>query len=187
MSEITFNPETHEIRRGGIVMPSVTQAIPRPEFRISKSRLEQKRLDGVDLHSMLKAYLDTGNAFDPIIEQIGDWIESNRSSLGDVVEYEKFRFDEKHLFGGTPDIVFEKAVVDLKSSFYSPRIFSLQLAGYSILSTQAIRKTRKWFVIYPEKGKIRCKNVFDDRAEKIFIECVRRWHSTKAIELYLRG
>ena len=187
---LQYDDNKHEYRYKGVVIPSVTQVLPKIDFHMSESKLEVKRLEGKDTHSKIKMFFDTGDDFnDPFLMMLGVWMKTNKKLTGKLVQHEGQLFSKKHLFGGTPDMVFEEALVDWKSSLYAPKHFSLQLAGYNILTSEnkVIGKTKKWIILYPDGGVIKMKNVYNSLAEDVFIASVRKWQLERTIENYMKG
>jgi len=184
-----FDHETHRYTHEGKIIPSVTQIIPRPEFYCTPEQLENARLDGVENHAMVKLYFDTGDMYgDPYLVAFDKWLQENGSLLGDLLVYEEHLFSPTHFFAGTPDMVFEKAIVDLKRNFNHTKIHSLQLAGYHILSrAHTLKKTKTWIIVWEQNGKFKSRNVYDPRAEEIFLACLQKFKLEQAIESYMKS
>lgn len=187
--EIKFNEELHEYSVEGTTYPSVTQVLPKINFYCTKAQLEHARQDGIETHSKIKLFLDTRKTYgDPILEAFEDWLLSNESLVGQPVKWEHPMVSSKHKFAGTPDIIFEKALVDVKRSFQGPRRHSLQTAGYNILTREAkILDTKIHLIVYPDKGVYKAVNVYNPMAEGIFLSCVKQWYLKQQINNYING
>lgn len=174
---------------GGMPIPSVTDVLPRIKFNLPDVTMKIKRKNGLDNHSMLKMYLDTRETFgDPLLIKIDSFLKEHKKKLGKLQFYERPLVSREYLFCGRPDMVFENAIVDLKSSNYAPRHFSLQLAGYKILIDENYKyRDRKWIVIYPNDNEIIPVNVYDKMAVQLFFGQVKQWHFNKTVNLFLKG
>jgi len=170
-------------------LPHVTDIIPRPEFYCTPEQLENARLDGVENHAMVKLYFDTGDTYDdPYLIAFDKWLRENSPILGELITYEELMVSSKRLFVGQPDMIFKKAIVDLKRNFGNVKIHSLQLAGYSILARErGIAKTKTWIIVWEQNGKFKSRNVYDPRAEEIFLACLQKFKLEQAIELYMKS
>lgn len=177
MSAVIFDEATHRYSVDGVFFPSVTQVLPETRFFCTPEQLEAARQEGEDNHTMVKMFFDTGDTFgDPLLEAFSLWLNANRPALGDVVAYEKPMVSIKHRFAGTPDMIFEHAVVDLKRSPGNWKRHALQLAGYSIMAVEngLIKKPRVNIVLWYDGKKFKERNVFDPVAEGLFISLVKK-------------
>ena len=189
---LEYNDEKHEASYNGVAVPSVTTVLPKVNFYMPESELAIKRENGKERHEMVKLYLDTKHTYDdPFLIMIDEWLKSHKKLTGEMIHHEKKFFSKRHLFWGTPDMVFEDAIIDLKSTLYAPKIFALQMAGYAVLMKEhGLKKIKKWIVLYPSADRsftMKEKNVYNDKAEDVFIALVRKWHLEKTVELYLKG
>ena len=183
---LEYDDVTHEYKFKGAVIPSVTQVIPRPDFHMSEDRLKEKAEAGKERHSLIKMYHDTKDTFgDPLLIMLDEWEKENEYLTGKLIAYEVNLFSEKHKFAGRPDAIFEKAVVDFKSSWYGHHYNALQLSGYALLAAENNYKgKKKRIVIYPGKKKMLMKNVDDEQADGIFLMLVKKWHMEQEIKKY---
>ena len=184
-----YNDERHEYKFDGVILPSVTQVLPKFDFHCSAAVLEAARVEGIDNHSKIKMYLDTGENFDDAyIVAFQKFILDNTDTLGKLKSYEQNLYSVKHKFAGCPDIVFENAIIDVKRNIYDARQHALQLAGYSILcSENQIAKNKIWLIAYHDGIDFKFKNVYNEYAETIFLELVRKWYIDKNVETYFNN
>lgn len=170
--------------------PSVTEILPRQQFYVTDEQLEAARLDGVERHGKVRMYYDSnGDDFgDPFLEQYHAIINENAAMLGRFVCNEQSFISIKHKFTGTPDTIYEHAIIDLKRSKGSEKIHSLQIAGYNLLLHEAgIPKKKKWLIIYEQNGKLKIKNVFNPQAEAVFLALRKMYDLNQTIENYLKS
>lgn len=186
--------EDHTYRYNGVIVPSVNQVLPKPDLHQSQWSSEILMDRGKDRHSLIKMFFDfkmkeTFN--EPLLIMLSDWFKKHKKMLGGLICYEKMFYSARYRFAGTPDMIFERATVDFKSSFYAPRLFSLSVEGYDILANENIdKKKRLRIVIYPgsdRKFEMKHRNVFDPRASKVFLGAVFDWHYKQALNNYLKG
>ena len=184
-----YDPEKHEYTLNDKRLFSVTEVLPKMDFHCSPERLEETHIYGVENHGMIKLFLDTGDTFDdPYIMAFSEWLDENYPVLGKLLYHEQPMLSIKHAFAGTPDIIFEKAIVDNKRSFGDKKIHALQLAGYYLLAREkGIKKTKTWLIISFTNGKFKARNVYDDRAENIFLACLNRYKNDQLIDSYLKS
>jgi hypothetical protein len=187
--QLNFNPETHEYTLDGVVLPSVTQVLPETHFCVSEDRLEEIRQEGIDNHSLVKMFWDTGDTFgEPYLERFKALMEEIQPTLGQIIQYETPLASAKHRFAGTPDMVFGNGIVDLKRS-KPGRNVSLQLAGYALLSWENKITGKKGvrLAVWDNGTEFKMMNAYDERAEDVFLACVKKYHTENYINQYLRG
>lgn len=193
-----------------LLAPSVTELMPKQDFFISDEYLEICRKEGTERHSMIKMYFDTGDTFnDSYLINIDRWYQDAIKTLGPLVCYEEalyYRaksidagisgvlnngakvefFEEKILFKGTPDAIFQKGVVDFKRSPSVKRRHALQLAGYYILAVKNSKistYTENWWIVHGEECKV--KKCYQDNAEDHFMKLVNIFWLQKDVEKYM--
>lgn len=184
-----FEDKTHEYSMSGCHVPSVTQVLPPVAFYCTDEQLDLARDEGEQLHAKLEMYLDTGSTFlDEDLLEINEVFRANERYLGDHVAHEVSLYSEKHRFAGRPDVIFEKAIVDLKRTLVDERYTALQFAGYNILAKEnkVISPTKKWYVLVKKSGKFKLINVYNDLATEMFLGCVKKFHIEQAINNYLK-
>ena len=189
---LKFDSGQHIYSFDGVVIPSVTQVLPEMQFYCTPERLEETRQEGEESHSMIKMFFDAGSQEtfgDPMLEDLKKWLDENRSVVGEVVLYEKSLFSGKNRFAGSPDCIFQKAVVDFKRSRGDAKRHALQLAGYHLLSQEnkIAPKTKNWLIVYRTKTGFRCMNVYDEEAEKVFLLLVKGYWIDRAVQSYFKN
>jgi hypothetical protein len=158
-------------------VPSVTELLPERQFFCTPEQLEKARTEGEDNHRQL----EKGEGI------FADVLQEIESRFGRIILQEQALFSKGEFFAGTPDIVTEKAIIDLKRSFYSERYHALQLAGYNQLTRDNdILNTSAWFILTIEDGKPRFRPVFNQRADLIFSYCVQEFQLKRAVQHYLK-
>ena len=186
MKEYTI--DTHEYKIDGNIIPRVTQLLPKQNFFCTPEQLEAARVEGVENHSMIKLYFDTNDTYDnQILIDLETTLKELNYLTGDIVRNENNLFSEKHRFAGTPDAVFEKAIVDFKRSAGNKKIAALQLAGYYILAKEnkLLSKTKTWLILYYDNGKWKYYNVYNDKAENIFLSLVKKHNIEQNLKNYM--
>lgn len=181
-----YNPDTHEYYIDGVRVPSVTEIIPSPDFSfVSPEHLEQCRVEGEEDHSKIKMYLDTRDTFgDPYLQRFESFLKEHKEEFGKIVMYETPQFSEEHRFAGTPDIVFEHAILDLKRKPSNTKRHALQLAGYSLLVDGAYPRDR--YIVWDDGEKFHMRDVYKPVADDIFLQLVDRYYINQAYEEYMK-
>ena len=165
-----YNDERHEYKIDGEIVLSVTQIIPDQQFYCTPEQLEAARVEGNDNHSLVKMYLDTGSTFDvPYLIDFEKWFKGNFELLGSLLAHEESLFSKKNNFAGTPDIICQNAIIDLKRTIGKLSYHALQFAGYSILSKEyKLANTKKWFLLWHDGKKFQMKNCYNPQAGGMF-------------------
>ncbi len=139
-NEFRFDPIEHRYLLGGEEMPGVTKIIsPLNDFsKVRPDVLENKAKAGSDIHLTIKLFLDNvidqydvpeGNKI--ALELFWDWIVSEEAcQFGVLKEWENPTYHKKLKYGGTPDLVFDEAIIDIKTRPYCKHYDPVQLAGY---------------------------------------------------------
>jgi len=187
-----FDEKTHTYYMGEKEVKSVTQLLPPPRFYCTPEQLERARMEGIDFHNRAKIFLYNRETFgDPELILLDEWLRENEKLIGDYVMHEIPLYSTRHRFGGTPDAVFTKAIIDWKRTYYNPLYMALQVAGYHVLAKEnkIIKPTKKHLIVYKHsKGdKFISKNVWNDKAEDIFLSCVKKFHIEQALNMYLKN
>jgi hypothetical protein len=189
--DMNFTHEYNVIIDGRIKRyPSVTQVLPPVDFHCTPEQLEAARVDGSTNHEMIKQYLDTGTTFgDEYLIEFNRFWHKNLSLFGILLQYETPLISESKGFGGTPDIVCSKCIIDVKRNFGNAKYHALQLAGYNTLVTdnKINKSVKKWYIVWRDKnGLFQIKNVFNDQATIIFLSLVRAWYINDAVKNYFK-
>jgi len=168
--------------------PSVTQLLPPIEWFCTPEQLEAARQEGNKFHAKMEWYLASGETFeDPEILSADKVLRENKNYLGKICLIETRLETEK--FTGKPDAVFELAILDYKRTLGNKKYHALQLAGYHILAVEnkIIRPTKKWYVLYGQGKAHKLVNVYDERAEAMFLACLKKHEIDRNVEKYLRS
>jgi len=200
-----YDREKHEYSVKGIVYPSVTQIIPKQNFYMPAEKLEKYAEEGTANHKAVEEMLDTGATTSSYAETVAIFMDKYKAQTGELIAYEIPLFSPAG-FAGTPDLIFEYAIVDMKRSFGNPRIHALQLAGYNRLAVdnKLIKSTKMhWILVVDdaEQRKFSVHNVYNSDAAFTFESClqlyiyskrVEEWSDKrdkmqKAIDYYLKG
>jgi hypothetical protein len=186
---LSFDAVKHEYRNDGRVVPYVTGILPPAEFHVTPEQLEAARAEGENNHSLVKMFNDTGDTLgDPFLETYARFLEEAKSAFGELVLYETPLYSKKYGYAGTPDMVFESAVVDLKRTSGDVKRTALQLAGYSLLAVEnkIIQKTKNWKELVITGDDYKLKACYNQHAEDIFIALVKRKQIDIAVENYFK-
>ncbi len=191
LDEFYFDEETHQYYYNGELIPSVTRLIANEEeFRYVQ---KEKIKEGTNRHKAIENYLK----YNQIDEKYEEYIEKFSETLVVLTElFGKLLYVEtpiyaEHkgvLFAGTPDIVLEDAIVDLKSSLSHQKYYALQLQGYGILVKNNYKIRSKNHIILAEVGGVfRYKNIYNEDAKEVFEYCLKKYDCEKHIKLYYKG
>ena len=181
----------HIYRINGEHVPSVTQLLPDQIFYCTPEQLENARIEGIMFHEKAKLYFEEKETFnDPELIAIDKLFREHKNLFGELVLFEEPLFSVKMKFGGRPDAIFTKAIIDFKRSIGNRKYHALQLAGYHILvkENKIIKPTKRHFIIYKNSsGQYSVVNVYDDQAEAFFKSCMVKYNMEKIINLYLKS
>ena len=156
MDELTFDEDRHEYRVRGVIVPSVTQVLaPLSSFDgVPAQVLEAKRDLGQRVHLACQLH-DEDDLDEASVEpDVAPYLEAYRRFLADtdarVVLNESRVYHPTYRYAGTLDRVFrigeDRWLVDLKTSFTTPRAAGPQTAAYlAALTTMLgnVRPTRR--------------------------------------------
>jgi hypothetical protein len=186
-----FDEKTHTYKNDGIIIPSVTQLIPKQNFHVSDERLQECATEGNVNHELIKLYFENDrNTFnEPYLIKFDEIMEVNKDMFGNFIFSEKPLYSEKHRFSGRPDLVFEKAIIDVKRGMGSKKHHSLQTVGYHLLTVEnkIIKPNKLWIIAYEDEGRFKMKNVYDPQAEQIFLGLVKKYWIDQATEKYFKN
>jgi CRISPR/Cas system-associated exonuclease Cas4 (RecB family) len=185
---LEYDDKTHEYKVDGVIVPSVTQLLPKQNFHVSDEILNNLSIEGSTNHEMLRIYHESGNTMeDPYLIEFDSFIKENTVKFEKLLAYEKPLFSKKLKFAGTPDMIFKNSIVDLKRSRGNKKYHSLQLAGYNILAHEnGFPKTKNQYIMYMDNGKFKLVNVYNEMAEDIFISLVKKYYIENVVNLYLK-
>jgi len=193
MNSVEFDKDRHEYKFDGKIIPSVTQLIPFEKSGfVTDEQLEFARQEGIYIHGVIETFLKT-NAVDDesIIRPFSDFLEESGKRFGKLVLSETPLASSHPKFAGTPDLVFENAIVDIKRTFHNKKIHALQCAAYNFLAAQnkVIKRTKNQLilVIDMDSASYKTYSVYDIQAEAVFLNLVNKWHIEKQFEKYLKS
>lgn len=178
--KVDFDDSKHLYSVGGrAIKLSVTGILPKPEFFCTPEELEKARQEGKDNHSMIKMYHDTGGETcdSPFLVAYDTFIRENEPVLGKFMYCERPLYSEKDDYAGTPDLIFTKALIDLKRTIGDKRYHALQLAGYHALAHEnqiLPPKFNRWLVLTYDGNDFRLVNVYNDKASDVFKMLLRK-------------
>ncbi len=170
-------------------VPSVTSIIPKQDYHCTPEQLDTARIEGSTNHELIKSYFDSGFTYgDEYLELFHEFMKSNSDLFGHVIQYENALISEKHKFGGTPDIICSKCIIDIKRSFGDPAIHALQLAGYHVLATEhkIIKPCKKWYIVWRDGNSFKMKNVWNNYAEGVFLSLIKIHYIQHGIDNYFK-
>lgn len=185
-SRIEFDPVKHIYRVDGKIVPSVTQLLPKQDYYVSDERLAECAEEGEANHREVEEYFRTGKSTSPYTDAVERFVDEQRSIIGGLVACETPLASEKG-FVGTPDMIFENAIVDLKRTFGNRKIHALQTAGYNLLAVEngIIRPTKLHYILVIRDGGYDMTQVYDSMAETIFLSLVQKHRIEKSVEYYM--
>ncbi|MBE7411374.1 MAG: hypothetical protein L6Q54_11485 [Leptospiraceae bacterium] len=190
---LEYNAQEHEYKIDGKVVPSVTQLLPfkKSDF-VSEEDIEFARQEGIYIHDCINVWNTTKTVQDEtIIEPYLKFLDEAKRMFGKLVLHETQIGSDNPKFAGTPDLVFEDAIVDIKRTFHSRKIHALQCSAYGYLAAKnkVIKKTKNHLilVINKEDCDFRTHFVYDAQAEPMFISLVHSWHSERQLVKYLKS
>jgi hypothetical protein len=185
-----YDPATHKYYIGDEQVPSVSAIIPKQQLWVSKERLEVIKNEGLENHSLIKMYYDTGETMgNEMLIALDKFISKNGGCFGNKLLHETPLYSVKHKFAGCPDVVYEMAIIDFKRSFINSEIHALQIAGYYLLAKEngLFKKCDSWMIMWYDGNKFKCKQVYNQQAESIFFTCLKAHGLNKIINNYLGG
>ena len=157
----TFDPEKHEYRIGGFVVPSVTQVIRSlvPTWNADSWYLQA----GKAAHSAIELMLHSRLDWDSVDPRIAGRVKAVYAFLQSmpalrIIAVEQQIYDEDYMFAGTVDAVAKDAsghltLIDWKASL-SPAV-ELQLGAYSLAYPEIVN--RVCAVETHDDGTFKCK------------------------------
>lgn len=140
MNELQFNQETHTYRLGGMVIPSVTQALGGAGLIDTRWYTPEACQLGTYVHEATELY-DMGvldvDALDPVVAgYLGAWRRFRGNTGCEILDIERRECSQLHLFAGTVDRVLTidgvRFVIDIKTGQPEPW-HRLQTAAYAMM------------------------------------------------------
>lgn len=182
-----FDALQHKYHINEIEVPSITQLLPKKDFHVSPERLEETRQEGIENHSLIKMYHDTGETFNnPMLEALEQWLKGQ--NFGKLLCYEQPLYSEKLMFAGTPDSIYENVIIDYKRNPGNSKIHALQIAGQQILAVEnkIISHCKKWRIAWFDGKEFKSRNVYNPQAVEIFKALIQKHKIEQAINNYLK-
>lgn len=200
-----YDDATHTYKLDGITMPSVTQIMsPLHDFSfVSPEVLDQKRIIGTLVHKTIHLYLSgnlplesatlsSGNKL--ALDLFKEWYTSSTTKelLGDLYFSEMPMYHRDKLYGVTPDLVFEKGVVEIKTRYPDFKKDSIQTAAQASAARSLMPETlgvtlKECYVlgINFKDGKYRFSDVNSIDGEAIFDKLHERYKREAEFSEYL--
>lgn len=186
-SRIEFDEVNHVYRVDGKIVPSVTQLLPKQDYFVTEERLAECAEEGSANHKEVEEFLKSGKSTSPLTDAMQKFMDENKDKTGSVITCE-MPLASVRGFAGTPDIVCEKAIVDLKRTFSNKKIHALQTAAYNLLAYEngLIHSTKLHYIlVLRSDGEYDLTNVYDSMAETIFLSLLSRHKIDKSLEYYM--
>ena len=161
--------ETHVYRYRGRAVPGVT-TIMRPLYAAAyagmpKERMEEALARGTAVHQCVEAYELGQTLSDGYDGQIRAWASFRRDfGLSHApLAVETRIYSPTWGYAGTPDVVFDGIVIDVKSSAFPCPITAVQTMAYADLLREAgVRVTRRYEVALRADGTYDARLYCDD-------------------------
>lgn len=198
---VTFDDTTHSYFIDGRQIPSVTSVLPRQEGHayVSDARMSETAEDGKWRHHLVQQFMDR-RASDP--EPRTPLEKGIVKFLSEHPEFGEYRGSEvmlwsKYMYAGTSDLLFTRAVVDVKRTMGAKKYHALQTAGYHRAAVERgmISENRNhWILQLNDDGTYKAVNVWNELADVMFLSLVKAWWNPeqyrenveKAIKSYLK-
>lgn len=189
---LSFNPEIHEYRWEGAVVPHVTRIIaPLTNYdKIPQDVLERARQQGQAVHKMVEADLN-GTLLDLPEWMFGHfdaWNRFKEESGFECWASEQYVYSRRLGFAGTLDLAgiphklkkCRPSVIDVKRSFYAGPAIGLQTVGYQEPWNEThpeARLEKRFALRLDADGKYRLEPFEDPDDRGAFIACLQqlRW------------
>lgn len=188
---LTFDPERHEYRWQGALVPNVTRILaPLVDLSmIPPDVLENARQEGIAMHKMVE--LDAAGDLD--VDGLPDWLRPRhaawRKFLADtgfeVIASEQQVYHPVYRYAGTLDLIGrvpsgEVWLPDLKRSFAAGAVIGLQTSAYEAAwraVDKALKKLRRFGLRLLESGDYRLERFEqpDDFQTFLALLTVYRW------------
>jgi CRISPR/Cas system-associated exonuclease Cas4 (RecB family) len=188
---LEFDSVNHIYKYNNKAVPSVTQLIPKGDWMnyVSKSDMEKAQIEGTANHAKVENYIKKGINPDSYLLTFSEFLNEHQylyTNIGALVETEKKMYSN-YGFAGTPDLIFENAIVDLKRTIGNKKHHSLQLAGYAVLAKEGgYGDIKKWYIIEIKNGKYRLVNVYNPQAISIFLSLVKKYKIDRSFNNYIK-
>ncbi len=194
-----FDEQTHTYTsENGQVLPSVSKIVETGKHFdfIPKDRQQEIMKRGSMLHQNIEYFVTTGDtAGDAQLEMFAQVYDEVQKMFGKYVASET-PLAAAYLgmqFAGKPDIVLERAVVEIKSSLGSAeRVYGMQLAAYGMLClANNVCKPVGYVICYRNNGKwaykVLPKCYGGVTLQDAFIAALNKYYNNKVLEQYLNN
>ena len=188
-SSVEFDPVNHIYRVGGKILPSVTQLLPKQDYYVSDDRLAECAEEGIANHAAVEDMIKTGVSSCGYTDAVKRFMDELRDIIGCLIGCE-IPLASKKGFAGTPDLIFENGIVDLKRGLRDKRIHALQTSGYNLLAVEngLIKPTKQQYILIAhDDGTYDAVNVYNSMAEGVFLSLVQKHKIEKTLEYYLKS
>jgi len=188
--EFTFRESDHTYWYGDERLPSVTEIMaPLYDFsHVSPELLSTAADFGTAVHKAIKLWIDGRLDFDALdvalkkpLEGFNRWFNDGQcgAGLGEMECCEQPLRHDRLKYSGTPDLVFEYGIVDIKTRPYNAITDPIQLAGYAGLVVGACLK--RYVLFIDLEGNVKLTNGYKAQAGAIFRKLLDKWKMDKAV------
>ena len=195
--EFRFDPIEHKYWLGDKEMPGVTKIIaPLNDFSmVNPDVLSKKAKSGSDIHLTVKLWLDNtldestldeGNKI--ALDLVNAWLISDDAcQFGVLKEWEKPTYHEKLKYGTTPDLVFDEAVVELKTRAFKPYVDPVQLIAQARCLPEWPPKSLWVLFVDIVNRKTVLQNAENKHAWGMFRKLLEKWRYDREIETLIKN
>ena len=185
-----FRESDHTYWYGEERLPSVTE-IMKPLYDFSKvdpEILSTAADFGTAVHKAIKLWIDGRLDMDTLdpslikpLEGFMRWYEKGMCGAGlGTLEYCEESLGHYRLkYSGTPDLVFEYGIVDIKTRPYNAITDPVQLAGYAGLVAGTCLK--RYVLFIDLDGNVKLTNAYKKQAGVVFRKLLDKWKMDKAV------
>lgn len=191
---LEFNPELHQYKADGLVIPSVTQvlkAVGLVNFDFVPADVLQAAADkGTKVHQTTELF-DKGvldeERLHPILQNyLNSWKKFRTELQFDPIEIESLKVHELYRYAGTLDRVGtinknKKVLIDIKTGV-KDKSHSVQTAAYKLLYDQKLspkEKIKERFIVYLSEDGYKIELNEDQNDERVFLAALTLFNYTK--------
>lgn len=199
--ELIFYYDLHEyyLREEGkydLYLPCFSEIVrPLDDFsQVQPETLKRRGQEGTDVHDTIKMWLDgtldestlaEGNEI--ALELLWKWQENEGNTIGKLVEWEKPVYHEKLLYATTPDLVFDEAIVDIKTRSYNKHKDPLQLEA-QIRCFPEFPPKKGWILFLDiENRKYVFQRAYYKQAWNMFRKLLDKWRHDREVETLIKN
>lgn len=182
MDGLTFNPEIHEYRANGLIVPSVTQIIAAAGLYGDTSHFTDYSRDrGTFVHQIVEWHLSgelDETTVDPFLAPYFEaWKKFEQESSYVSDSCEKRLASSTYRFAGTIDHIGHLnghfCIIDVKSGAPTPAT-GIQLAGYEMLLSA--RGARRFALHLKDDGNYKLIEYKDRNDRNVFLSALALWN-----------